>query len=94
MKKDIFKIIDEKGRVLIPFEMRKRAELEKGDIVKLSLSSGRITVAKVEIIEPGKQDADTVEAYVNAAVKTMPHEKQVALAAKILELAQDGGNTC
>lgn len=94
MKKDVYKIIDEKGRVLIPFEMRKKAELEKGDIVKVSLTAGKITVAKVDIIEPGKQDAESVEAYVNAAVKTMPHDKQVALAARILKLAQDGGNTC
>lgn len=94
MKKDVYKIVDEKGRVLIPFELRKKAELEKGDIVKVSLSSGKITVAKVDIIEPGKQDADSVEAYVNAAVKNMPHDKQVALAARILKLAQDGGNTC
>ena len=94
MKKDVYKIIDEKGRVLIPFEMRKKAELEKGDIVKVSLTAGKITVAKVDIIEPGKQDAESVEAYVNAAVKTMPHNKQVALAARILKLAQDGGNTC
>ena len=94
MKKDVYKIIDEKGRVLIPYEMRKQAEIEKGDIVKVSFTSGKIAVAKVDIIEPGKQDADTVEAYVNAAVKTMPHDKQVALAAKILNLAQDGGNTC
>lgn len=94
MKKDVYKIIDEKGRVLIPFEMRKKAELEKGDIVKVSLTAGKITVAKVDIIEPGKQDAESVEAYVNAAVKTMPHDKQVALAARILKLAQDGGSTC
>lgn len=94
MKKDVYKIIDEKGRLLIPFEMRKKAELEKGDIVKVSLTAGKITVAKVDIIEPGKQDAESVEAYVNAAVKTMPHDKQVALAARILKLAQDGGNTC
>ena len=36
----------------------------------------------------GKQDAEAVEAYVHAAVKTMSHEKQVALAARILKLAQ------
>ena len=38
--------------------------------------------------EVGKQDAEAVEAYVHAAVKTMSHEKQVALAARILKLAQ------
>ena len=71
MKKPVYKLLDEKGRVLIPLEMRQKAEIEKGDI-----------------LEVGKQDAEAVEAYVHAAVKTMSHEKQVALAARILKLAQ------
>ena len=42
-----------------------------------------------------KLDTEAVEAYVHAAVKTMSHEKQVALAARILKLAQqEGGTDC
>lgn len=91
MKKPMYKLLDEKGRVLIPFELRKKAEMEKGDIVKISVSSGKIILSKVDIVEVGKQDAEAVEAYVNAAVKMMSHEKQVALAARILRLAQQEG---
>ena len=93
MKKPVYKVLDEKGRVLIPLEMRQKAEMEKGDILKVSINSGKIVISKVDILEVGKQDA--VEAYVNAAVKTMSHEKQVALAARILSLAQqEGGKDC
>ena len=95
MKKPVYKLLDEKGRVLIPLEMRQKVELEKGDIVKVTISSGKIVLSKVDIVEAGKQDAETVEAYVHAAVKTMSHEKQVALAARILKLAQqEGGADC
>ena len=90
MKKPVYKLLDEKGRVLIPKEMRQMAEMEGGDIVKLSVTSGKISVSKVEIVE-------AVEAYVNAAVKTMGREKQVELAARILKLAQQqeaGGSAC
>ena len=39
MKKPVYKLLDEKGRILIPKEFRQMAELESGDIVKLSMSS-------------------------------------------------------
>ena len=91
MKKPVYKLLDEKGRVLIPLEMRQKAEMEKGDILKVSINSGKIVISKVDILEVGKQDAEAVEAYVHAAVKTMSHEKQVALAARILKLAQQEG---
>ncbi len=91
MKKPVYKLLDEKGRVLIPLELRQKAEMEKGDIVKVSVNAGKIVLSKVDIVEIGKQDKEAVEAYVNAAVKTMSHDKQVALAAKILKLAQQEG---
>ena len=31
MKKPVYKLLDEKGRVLIPLEMRQKAEIEKGE---------------------------------------------------------------
>ena len=93
MANPVYKLLDEKGRVLIPLDMRQKAEMEKGDIVKVTLSSGKIVISKVDIVEAGKQDSETVEAYVHAAVKTMSQEKQVALAARILKLAQQKTDT-
>ena len=93
MTKPVYKLLDEKGRVLIPLDMRQKAEMEKGDIVKVTLSSGKIVISKVDIVEAGKQDSETVEAYVHAAVKTMSQEKQVAMAARILKLAQQKTDT-
>lgn len=62
MKKPVYKLLDEKGRVLIPLEMRQKAEMEKGDILKVSINSGKIVISKVDILEVGKQDAEAVEA--------------------------------
>ncbi len=91
MKKPVYKLLDEKGRVLIPFDIRKKAEMEKGDIVKISFCSGKIVISKVDIIEVGRQDEEAVDAYVNAAVKVMSQSKQMALAEKILKLVQEKG---
>lgn len=88
MKKAIYKLLDEKGRVLIPKELRQKTEMESGDILKLSVSGGKLSVVKVDIVEVGSQAPEAVDAYVNAAVKLMSHEKQVALAARILKFAQ------
>ena len=74
MKKPVYKLLDEKGRVLIPLEMRQKAEIEKGDILKVSINTGKIVISKVDILEVGKQDAEAVEAYVNAAVNSILNE--------------------
>lgn len=89
MAKPIYKLLDEKGRVLIPKELRMKAEMESGDILKLSCSNGKVTAAKVDIVEVGKQDAESVDTFIHAAVKTMSHDKQVALASKILKFAEE-----
>ena len=60
MKKPVYKLLDEKGRVLIPLEMRQKAEIEKGDILKVSINTGKIVISKVDILEVGKQDAEAV----------------------------------
>lgn len=88
MAKPIYKLLDENGRVLIPKELRQKADMESGDILKLSVSGGRLTVVKVDIVEVGSQDPLAVEAYVSAAVKIMGKKKQVALAARLLQLAE------
>ena len=46
MSKPIYKLVDSKGRVLIPKALRETAHMEYGDIVRIGLSSGRITVTR------------------------------------------------
>ena len=64
MGKPVYKLLDQKGRVLIPKEMRNAAGMDYGDIVSLGLADGRVTVRKVSIIEVGDQSPEAVEAYV------------------------------
>ena len=55
MKKPVYKVLDEKGRVLIPLEMRQKAEMEKGDILKVSINTGKIVISKSERKEGGNE---------------------------------------
>lgn len=64
--KPIYKLVDGKGRVLIPKEPRTASGMDYGDIVRLGLSNGTVSVQKINIIEVGDQSPEAVEAYVRA----------------------------
>jgi bifunctional DNA-binding transcriptional regulator/antitoxin component of YhaV-PrlF toxin-antitoxin module len=84
--KPVYKLIDGKGRVLIPKELRSAAGMDYGDIVRLGVASGRVSIRKVDIIEVGDQSPDAVEAYVRAAFKAMPDDTRLSLITALTEL--------
>ncbi len=83
MGKPVYKLLDHKGRVLIPKELRDAAGMGYGDIVSLGLKDGRVSVRKVSIIEVGDQSPEAVEAYVRAAIRTMPDDTRLSLIADL-----------
>lgn len=88
MSKPMYKLVDGKGRVLIPKVLRDAAKMEYGDIVRLGLADGKVTVRKVDIVEVGDQSPDAVEAYVRAAFKSMPDTTRLELIAELSGLLQ------
>ncbi|OPY55755.1 MAG: hypothetical protein A4E55_02489 [Pelotomaculum sp. PtaU1.Bin035] len=62
--KGIYKVLDDKGRVLIPRQLRAAAGMSRGDIIKLGVQKGVVTAKKVDLIEVGDQSPQAVEAYV------------------------------
>lgn len=86
--KPIYKLVDGKGRVLIPKNLRDAAKLEYGDIVRLGLTDGKVTVRKVDVVEVGDQSPEAVEAYVRAAFQSMPDAVRVELIGELSALLQ------
>ena len=86
--KPIYKLVDGKGRVLIPKELRVAANMEYGDIVRLGIDSGKVCVRKVDIIEAGDQSPEAVEAFVRSAFKSMPDSTRLGLIAELTGLMQ------
>lgn len=84
----IYKLVDGRGRVLIPKALREAAKLEYGDVVRLGLADGIVTVRRVDVIEPGDQSPEAVEAYVRAALRTMPDRTRLDLLAELSGLLQ------
>ena len=77
-EKPIYKLVDGKGRVLIPKGLRDAAKIEYGDIVRLGLIEGKVTIRKV----------DVMEAYVRAAFKSMPDAVRLELIGELSALLQ------
>ena len=88
MSKPVYKLVDSKGRVLIPKSLRDAAKMEYGDIVRLGLADGRVTVRKVDIVEVGDQSPKAVEAYVRAAFKSMPDSTRLEMIGELSSLLQ------
>lgn len=86
--RDLYRVIDAKGRVYLPKEQMASLGLEPGDFVKLSAAEGALRLRKVHLIEMGDPSQEAVEAYVSAATARMSREKQIELAARLLERAR------
>lgn len=84
----IYKLVDSKGRVLIPKNLREAAKMEYGDIVRLRVEDGSVSVCKVDIIEAGDQSPEAVEAYVRAAFKSMSDSIRMELIGELSGLLQ------
>ena len=87
--KSIYKVLDDKGRVLIPRQLRAAAGMQHGDIIKLAVQKGVVTAQKVDLIEVGDQAPQAVEAYVFSAVKTMEKQTLLSLAARLISLLEE-----
>lgn len=84
----MYRVIDAKGRVYLPKEQMASLGLEPGGLVKLSAEKDGLLFRKVHLIEMGDLSPEAVEAYVSAATARMPREKQIELAARLLEQAR------
>lgn len=91
-EKPIYKLIDNKGRIYVPKFLRDVLEMEEGDIVRMEVDKEKLTVRKVHIIEAGDKSPEATEAFVRAAVQTMPSETQLSIAAQLIRLAEQKNN--
>ena len=85
MLKDVYRLIDAKGRVYLPKELRDALGLEPGGFVKLAADGCDLRVKKVHLIEMGDLSPEAIEAYVRAATAAMSQEKQIEMAALLPE---------
>ena len=84
MSKPMYRLVDGKGRVLIPKSMREAAKLEYGDIVCLGMAGGKSKRREGE----GVGYSEAVEAYVRTAFQFMPDSLRLDLIGELSRLLQ------
>ena len=85
MKKEFYQIIDSRGRVYLPKQLKDVLKLNNGDIINWTVNDQQLQLQKVLLIEVGDQSEDALEAYVSAVLPTMSRDRQLALAAQLLK---------
>lgn len=85
MRKEFYQIIDSRGRVYLPKQLKDVLKLNNGDIIKWTVNDQQLQLQKVLLIEVGDQSEDALEAYVSAVLPTMSRDRQLALAAQLLK---------
>ena len=89
MNKPVFKIVDDKGRVLIPAQLRTALGIEKGDVVGITTGKGTILVKKAIVLEDNKMTPEAKVCYVQAAVREMDHSALTNLLELAVKLLQE-----
>lgn len=84
----VFKTLDCRGRVTLPFSVREAADLKPGDIIRVGVQDGKISAEKVNLLATGDQSQEAVEEYVFSAVRTMDNNTLLALAARLIALVE------
>lgn len=91
-KKRTYRIVDSKGRIYLPKDMRREAGIDSGDIIRLEADNGGwIGIMKVELIEAGDQSQEAMEAYVRAAIRQMTDSTRMGLLSELAGLMQKDG---
>ncbi|MEA4875646.1 AbrB/MazE/SpoVT family DNA-binding domain-containing protein [Anaerorhabdus sp.] len=87
MKTDIsvIKVLDDKGRVVIPKELRDIASLQPGDVMKIIADTKGITLRKVGIVDHVVQSSQDIESVVQNALNSLSQSKQLKVAKTILQ---------
>ena len=89
MSKPVFKIIDAKGRVTIPKEMRESSGIASGDVVTIIRGRGSIVVKKAFVLEEDKMSLSAKEAYAQAVLRELPQDRLVVLLELAVRLLQE-----
>lgn len=83
-----YRVVGSKGRIYLPREIQEAAALSPGGIVRLEEKGGQVILTPVSMVEVGDHAPEAIESYLLAAGKRLEKERQLNLAAELLEQAK------
>lgn len=87
-KKIQFKILDQQGRIIIPQEIRDKADIQKGDIVEIRNNRIGIQITKLDIVKLNDESTESLRNMVISSARKLDKKSLLTLAKKLVELAE------
>lgn len=86
--KKIYKVLDSQGRIVLPREFREEVDIQKGDIIELSVQDNAIIVEKLDVIKLNDDSLETLLNTVISTAKKLDKGSLLMLTKKLVEFAE------
>ena len=86
-KKSQFKILDTQGRLVIPQDIRDKADIHKGDIVEIKNVRNGILIAKLDIVKLNDESIEALQNMVISSARKLDKKSLLMLTKKMVEMA-------
>ena len=87
-KKSQFKILDTQGRLVIPQDIRDKADIHKGDIVEIKNVRNGILIAKLDIVKMNDESIEALQNMVISSARKLDKKSLLMLTKKMVEMAE------
>ena len=87
-KKSQFKILDTQGRLVIPQDIRDKADIHKGDSVEIKNVRNGILIAKLDIVKLNDESIEALQNMVISSARKLDKKSLLMLTKKMVEMAE------
>lgn len=88
-ERPVYKIMDKRGRITIPKELRTKADIENGDVIHLYAEEEKVCIRKVEVVHAEIGDKKRIESTVFSALSEMDESSLLKTSRKIVRLLEN-----
>ncbi|MDE8032402.1 hypothetical protein PT089_02780 [Erysipelothrix rhusiopathiae] len=82
------KVLDDKGRLVIPKDLRDFTSFQSGDVIKITASPQEITLRKVGVVDHVTSDTKDIESSIQNAFNVLPPYRQIAIVKQAIEILE------
>lgn len=83
-----YKILDSQGRIILPLELREQVDIQKGDVLELSVHKTAIMIEKIDIVKLNDKTSDNMKNMILSTAKKLDRGSLLFLAKRLVELAE------
>ena len=88
MMKKIYRSLDSQGRLVLPYELREEADIQKGDILEISCRENQIIIEKIDIVKLNDASKESMENTVVSVARKLDRRSLLMLARRLVEFAE------